>query len=107
MTIYDKWNRRTPRGVRGLKLISGNLLNKALKSHSARGAWIETINKFVGQEDERRRTPRGVRGLKRKYIAVHMVSLESHSARGAWIETRKASRHRSCSSVALREGCVD
>ncbi len=33
--------RRTPHGVRGLKLEPDALLNKLKESHPARGAWIE------------------------------------------------------------------
>ncbi len=54
------------------------------KSHSARGAWIETFLVFII--------------LKR---------LMSHSARGAWIETLLARKIDRLLMVALREGCVD
>ena len=35
-------HRRTPQGVRGLKLLKEEDLVKELMSHSARSAWIET-----------------------------------------------------------------
>ncbi len=53
-------------------------------SHSARGAWIETIKK----EQE-------------------SIFYMSHSARGAWIETPQRQHLLCLMQVALREGCVD
>ncbi len=53
-------------------------------SHSARGAWIETV-----QESDR------------------IYLRWSHSARGAWIETLISLMCKRTSYVALREGCVD
>ena len=55
-----------------------------LKSHSARGAWIETHHTHKDK-----------------------IPLWSHSARGAWIETVRIGRAAEKALVALREGCVD
>ena len=57
-------NRRTPRGVRGLKL-----------------PLLDGIVLVL------RRTPRGVRGLKLRRAGRIRRSRMSHPARGAWIET--------------------
>ncbi len=54
-------------------------------SHSARGAWIETINRA-----------QSIHGRQK-----------SHSARGAWIETTVLWLGVWRLIVALREGCVD
>ena len=56
---------RTPQGVRGLKLNFLDHLQRLIRSHPARGAWIEiaVIDIALGYRP-RSRTPQGVRGLK-------------------------------------------
>ena len=56
--------RRTPHGVRGLKLRLIDEIMPVLKSHPSRGAWIEICNNGYIDYRCRRRTPHGVRGLK-------------------------------------------
>ena len=55
---------RTPHGVRGLKFKLTKIVNKILRSHPARGAWIEILIELSYQLNRDRRTPHGVRGLK-------------------------------------------
>ena len=56
-----------------------------LVSHSARSAWIETMQAFPGDESSKSRTPQGVRGLKLSIVVWFIVS----------------------GFVALRKECVD
>ena len=56
--------RRTPQGVRGLKLPLGVRQEFARESHPARGAWIEINLEIVDFIRTASRTPQGVRGLK-------------------------------------------
>ena len=57
--------RRTPPGVRGLKLMSYRLdLSDGTVSHPTRGAWIEILMPAFRSVTSIRRTPPGVRGLK-------------------------------------------
>ncbi len=42
-----QFTRRTPQGVRGLKLSGGWVRDMQRKSHSARSAWIETGSSWV------------------------------------------------------------
>ena len=56
--------RRTPPGVRGLKLRLFSLPNQKLKSHPTRGAWIEMP----------------------LYCILKTNNIKSHPTRGAWIE---------------------
>ncbi len=76
--------RRTPRGVRGLKLLDALCSQRIQKSHPARGAWIEIL-----------------------HILNHAFLHQSHPARGAWIEMVRLWLHQSPRNVAPREGCVD
>ena len=79
---------RTPQGVRGLKhRPEDGFFFIGFQSHSARSAWIETINAQSPERSMESRTPQGVRGLKRIVLFVPALSSESHSARSAWIET--------------------
>ncbi len=65
-TVWGRTPRRTPPGVRGLKLFVLQLLPYRKKSHPARGAWIETTTSTIFVSDT-----------------------ASHPARGAWIETTR------------------
>ena len=56
--------RRTPHGVRGLKLDDVKKGLVVLKSHPSRGAWIEIVLPLRAVRSTVRRTPHGVRGLK-------------------------------------------
>ena len=56
--------RRTPPGVRGLKLPYFFAFVKAFMSHPTRGAWIEITAVTVSPDADESRTPPGVRGLK-------------------------------------------
>ena len=56
--------RRTPHGVRGLKLHEAGLEQVGVESHPSRGAWIEIVSNGADQNHSKRRTPHGVRGLK-------------------------------------------
>ena len=62
--FYNKFERRTPHGVRGLKLPLRRGDTDRRSSHPARGAWIE---------------------IDRDKAAL-MGHTSSHPARGAWIE---------------------
>ena len=76
--------RRTPHGVRGLKLdaIRGMRNPMSRTPHGVRGLKYFL---FLGAPEEFRRTPHGVRGL--KFIASKILSvMKSHPSRGAWIE---------------------
>ena len=98
---------RTPHGVRGSKyLLSVNLLRN-LRSHPARGAWIEiptipacspgsTVAPRTGCVD---RNSASLRAQERRR--------ESHPARGAWIEISYARSELASLGVAPRTGCVD
>ena len=80
---------RTPQGVRGLKPVVFTCHESPEESHSARSAWIETIQTCVSINSACRRTPQGVRGLKQFYTGRTTRGPGSHSARSAWIETGK------------------
>ena len=56
--------RRTPHGVRGLKYRAQASVGGRPRSHPARGAWIEICASFYAKRTQKRRTPHGVRGLK-------------------------------------------
>ena len=67
--------RRTPRGVRGLKLVNGGGKEARTNSRTPRG--VRGL-KFYSPEFDRfgvmtRRTPRGVRGLKYDFVPVSDV----------------------------------
>ena len=78
--------RRTPHGVRGLKLSLVLLLFCQLTSHPAWGAWIEIKILNLIFLLPNCRTPHGVRGLKFMWITLASYPQESHPAWGAWIE---------------------
>ena len=61
--LFGKVCCRTPRGVRGLKLLSGQKNLTKLTSHPSRGAWIEIAR-----------------------LLRDGGSTQSHPSRGAWIE---------------------
>ena len=67
---YSIMPRRTPRGVRGLKLVGVDNSIGNVASHPARGAWIETL-----------------------LVIWYVPNFESHPARGAWIETPQHTQH--------------
>ena len=79
-----QWVRRTPHGVRGLKLCKYNELQ------------------FCA-----RRTPHGVRGLKSSPPAFAGEISKSHPAWGAWIEIANNAPFYRVDKVAPRMGCVD
>ena len=62
---------RTPHGVRGLKRRVLRDPDAAVQSHPSRGAWIETMPKPPSNNSTGGRTPHGVRGLKH-YEAVRV-----------------------------------
>ena len=76
--------RRTPRGVRGLKFYRRIPRRSAARSHPSRGAWIEI--------------------LLRRPIPGRPVS---HPSRGAWIEMVLLRILSARPSVAPLAGCVD
>ena len=79
--------RRTPRWVRGLKLlIAGFMAIENIPSHPTMGAWIEIIGLFAFSSSKISRTPRWVRGLKFSPICNPFVESMSHPTMGAWIE---------------------
>ena len=57
-------NSRTPRWVRGLKLHGERILHTAHRSHPTMGAWIEILGRTFSLPRIYGRTPRWVRGLK-------------------------------------------
>ena len=63
-TILDHFSRRTPHGVRGLKLFQGVPSVRGGMSHPAWGAWIEIGAYISFYYYTSSRTPHGVRGLK-------------------------------------------
>ena len=79
-------SRRTPRGVRGLKLRSAGGGGEVVPSHPSRGAWIEIEHAPIQKPYKPCRTPRGVRGLKYHSLQGGDPSVQSHPSRGAWIE---------------------
>ena len=86
MDVYLAADRRTPRGVRGLKSF------------------------FVRQTrlQDTRRTPRGVRGLKYGRPRQYHLWAKSHPSRGAWIEMEKGiMAGRDADAVAPLAGCGD
>ena len=89
MTLFAEY-RRTPQGVRGLKLKSKTASVTLAQSHPARGAWIEMPFADFGKAAAGGRTPQGVRGLKSKRRRLQEAKLQSHPARGAWIEIIRA-----------------
>ena len=76
---------RTPHGVRGLKFFTSRLFATIIKSHPARGAWIEIID----------------------FVPIKVYNLTSHPARGAWIEIFFIVSLLYYTFVAPRTGCVD
>ena len=86
LTRQQRTQRRTPRGVRGLKSSCGAIHLVPPPSHPSRGAWIEIQLKTKAGMSYLRRTPRGVRGLKSPSPAAHPRPSRSHPSRGAWIE---------------------
>ena len=63
--VRIKWvRRRTPRWVRGLKLLTKSLIETLCESHPTMGAWIEIIALVNVMFVLFGRTPRWVRGLK-------------------------------------------
>ena len=99
--------RRTPHGVRGLKLSSSSKDINNDWSHPSRGAWIEM--QILGESFgvDMGRTPHGVRGLKSLITLLGaMVSGRTpHGVRGL-----KCFRGLPCASlllVAPLTGCVD
>ena len=99
--------RRTPQGVRGLKLLRKLFIGNVEGSHSARSAWIETFLVSVLISGGCCRTPQGVRGLKLTRNSGLLSSFPSHSARSAWIETFMVLFLSIVVFVALRKECVD
>ena len=99
--------RRTPYGVRGLKLMPFLLSSASRASHPIRGAWIEMVSYATPTYGQISRTPYGVRGLKFDGgVSVLGVS-QSHPIRGAWIEMPKMCVKPRKSRVAPHTGCVD
>ena len=88
MPWNDELKRRTPQGVRGLKLVRSVKVTEDEESHSARSAWIETVLIYNACISSISRTPQGVRGLKPRNHLATLNNTGSHSARSAWIETR-------------------
>ena len=77
-----------------------------VKSHPARGAWIEIVLAAQRQAPAGR-TPQGVRGLKSRRPCGRRSGNTSHPARGAWIEITVTITKNAELSVAPRKGCVD
>ena len=78
-----------------------------MRSHPARGAWIEILQRIILKEKVQRRTPQGVRGLKYRAKDIPGAAVESHPARGAWIEIGAADGRAHAHAVAPRKGRVD
>ena len=85
--MYKVGRSRTPQGVRGLKPEAVVTVVDDSASHSARSAWIETIDQTMCRRIIEGRTPQGVRGLKLTSPGRTSFRRLSHSARSAWIET--------------------
>ena len=100
-------SRRTPHGVRGLKLLQRGGGRFVRGSHPSRGAWIEIIVAGEAKKTAPRRTPHGVRGLK-CYTDGHTDEIMvSHPSRGAWIEIMGLGDLYKSGDVAPLTGCVD
>ena len=99
--------RRTPQGVRGLKLQIRILAGRPPGSHSARSAWIETEDKTLEDKYNERRTPQGVRGLKREILAELGIDAgrTPQGVRGLKLDDEQPFYR--FVRVALRKECVD
>ena len=64
--LYEGYECRTPRWVRGLKFIRGGKGGAVKGSHPTMGAWIEIKMDDWSKSTDGCRTPRWVRGLKYK-----------------------------------------
>ena len=131
MDVYLAADRRTPRGVRGLKYFS--LAQSRLQDQGGTTSGVRGLKSFFVRQtrlQDTRRTPRGVRGLKSrsggggrfvpcrtprgvrglKYGRPRQYHLwaKSHPSRGAWIEMEKGiMAGRDADAVAPLAGCVD
>ena len=99
--------RRTPQGVRGLKLQSllGFFAGESRTPQGVRGlksCSADKIGKYTNS-----RTPQGVRGLNCHPHGERQSEARSHPARGAWIEMLSHTPRSSSEDVAPRKGCVD
>ena len=78
-----------------------------MRSHPARGAWIEIRKNLEYWDNWQGRTPQGVRGLKFIFHNIFLQFNLSHPARGAWIEIHDIRYPEQIGNVAPRKGCVD
>ena len=76
---------RTPQGVRGLKSELTDLGAKGVKSHPARGAWIEITAVLTADGDVVSHPARGA-WIEMLPVLHATGNIWSHPARGAWIE---------------------
>ena len=83
--LYKK-DRRTPRGVRGLKyhLLTANKVEVC--GRTPRGVRGLKYKNYIIFFTFISRTPRGVRGLKSLPRGDRLDDRQSHPSRGAWIE---------------------
>ena len=105
--IPADYPRRTPPGVRGLKLGVERGATAFQKSHPARGAWIETNTLLLGICVKPSRTPPGVRGLK-PIGHANEKPLQGRTPPGVrGLKHLFGHLDASVSPVAPRPGCVD
>ena len=91
-----------------MKLLWDSLNIQDMKSHPARGAWIEiTVPMRVFACRQESHPARGAWIEMRSSCCLLMVRCRSHPARGAWIEIPECKEGRRRAAVAPRTGCVD
>ena len=89
MDVYLAADRRTPRGVRGLKSFFVRQTRLQDTRRTPRGVRGLKSRSGGGGRFVPCRTPRGVRGLKYGRPRQYHLWAKSHPSRGAWIEMEK------------------
>ena len=108
MDVYLAADRRTPRGVRGLKSFFVRQTRLQDTRRTPRGVRGLKSRSGGGGRFVPCRTPRGVRGLKYGRPRQAGTPMPSHPSRGAWIEMEKGiMAGRDADAVAPLAGCVD
>ena len=98
---------RTPPGVRGLKPYLPPVSVRSRRSHPTRGAWIETIKGYREDNCQLSHPTRGAWIETSKIAVCKLRTVKSHPTRGAWIETPCFSPATRPKTVAPHPGCVD
>ena len=78
-----------------------------MKSHPARGAWIEMQTIRYGQNLLEMSHPARGAWIEISRFGGHGLQTRSHPARGAWIEIKTPKYKVGQGMVAPRTGCVD